>query len=115
MSGTKLSNCPRIFEQVAQALENARRYAISPITKFLLSSTGLDEAHFRGVSPNPGSRAAHATSHGPNWSMDPTSRRRGGGLGDALEEAENLSAVDMLHDVVDSFAKQPSDAGTRGS
>ena len=31
------------------------------------------------------------------------------------EEAENLSAVDMLHDVVDSFAKQPSDEGTRGS
>ena len=31
------------------------------------------------------------------------------------EEAENLSAVDMLHDVVDSFAKQPSDKGTRGS
>ena len=31
------------------------------------------------------------------------------------EGAENLSAVDMLHDVVDSFAKQPSDEGTRGS
>ena len=31
------------------------------------------------------------------------------------EEAENLSAVDMLHDVVDSFAKQLSDEGTRGS
>ena len=31
----------------------------------------------------------------------------GGGGG---EEAENLSAIDMLHDVaVDSFAKQPSD------
>ena len=35
--------------------------------------------------------------------------------GGGEEEAENLSAVDMLHDVVDSFAKQPSDAGTRGS
>ena len=36
--------------------------------------------------------------------------------GGGEEEAENLSAVDMLHDVVDSFAKQPSDEGTtRGS
>jgi len=35
--------------------------------------------------------------------------------GGGEEEAENLSAVDMLHDVDDSFAKQPSDAGTRGS
>ena len=26
------------------------------------------------------------------------------------EEAENLSTIDMLHDVVDSFAKQFSDA-----
>ena len=34
--------------------------------------------------------------------------------GGGEEEAENLSAVDMLHDVVDSFAKQPSDEGTRG-
>ena len=25
------------------------------------------------------------------------------------EEAENLSAIDMQHDVVDSFAKQSSD------
>ena len=29
--------------------------------------------------------------------------------GGGEEEAENLSAIDMLHDVVDSFAKQPSD------
>ena len=29
--------------------------------------------------------------------------------GGGEEEAENLSAVDMLHDIVDSFAKQPSD------
>ena len=36
-----------------------------------------------------------------------------GGRGE--EEAENLSAVDMLYDVVDSFAKQLSDEGTRGS
>ena len=45
---------------------------------------------FRGaaLSPNPGSRADHATSHGPNGSMDPTSRRPGGGLGDALGVAE---------------------------
>ena len=45
---------------------------------------------FRGaaLSPNPGSRAGDATSEGPNGSMDPTSRRRGGGLGDALEDAE---------------------------
>ena len=35
----------------------------------------------------------------------------GGELGE--EEAENLSTIDMLHDVVDSFAKQFSDA--RGS
>ena len=35
--------------------------------------------------------------------------------GGGEEEAENLSAVDMLHDVVDLFAKQPSDAVTRGS
>ena len=37
--------------------------------------------------------------------------------GGGEEEAENLSAVDimMLHDVVDLFAKQPSDAGTGGS
>ena len=35
---------------------------------------------------------------GGRWSL------RGG-----EEEAENLSAIDMLHDVVDSFAKQPSD------
>ena len=45
---------------------------------------------FRGaaLSPNPGSRATHATSHGPNGSMEPTSRRRGGVLGDALGDAE---------------------------
>ena len=36
----------------------------------------------------------------------------GGGPG-GEEEAENLSTIDMLHDVVDSFAKQFSDA--RGS
>ena len=30
--------------------------------------------------------------------------------GGGEEEAENLSAIDMLHDVVDSFAKQFSDA-----
>ena len=35
--------------------------------------------------------------------------------GGGEEEADNLSAVDMLHDVVDSFAKQPSDEGTIGS
>ena len=35
--------------------------------------------------------------------------------GGGEEEAENLSAVDMLRDVVDLFAKQPSDVGTRGS
>ena len=29
--------------------------------------------------------------------------------GGGEEEAENLSVVDMLHDVVDSFAKQPND------
>ena len=28
--------------------------------------------------------------------------------GGCEEEAENLRAVDMLHDVFDSFAKQPS-------
>ena len=33
-----------------------------------------------------------------------------GGGGEELEEAENLSTIDMLHDVVDSFAKQFSDA-----
>ena len=33
--------------------------------------------------------------------------------GGGEEEAENLSTIDMLHDVVDSFAKQFSDA--RGS
>ena len=30
--------------------------------------------------------------------------------GGGEEEAENLSAIDMLHDVVDSFDKQLSDA-----
>ena len=35
--------------------------------------------------------------------------------GGGEEEAENLSDVDMLHDVVDLFSKQPSDAVTRGS
>jgi hypothetical protein len=35
-------------------------------------------------------------------------RCRGGGASE--EEAENLSAIDMLHDVVNSFAKQFSDA-----
>ena len=32
----------------------------------------------------------------------------GGGGESGEEEAENLRAVDMLHDVFDSFAKQPS-------
>ena len=35
--------------------------------------------------------------------------------GGGEEEAENLSVVDMLHDVVDSFDKQLSDEGARGS
>ena len=30
--------------------------------------------------------------------------------GGGEDETENLSAIDMLHDVVDSFAKQLSDA-----
>ena len=30
--------------------------------------------------------------------------------GGGEEEAENLNTIDMLHDVVDSFAKQLSDA-----
>ena len=49
MSGTDLSSGPRMFEQVAQLLENARRCARAPITKFLLSSTGLGEPHFRRI------------------------------------------------------------------
>ena len=35
--------------------------------------------------------------------------------GGGEEEAENLSAIDMQHDVVDAFAKHSSDEGTRGS
>ena len=33
--------------------------------------------------------------------------------GGGEEEAENLSTIDMLHDVVDSFAKQFTDARER--
>jgi hypothetical protein len=48
-SGTDLSSAPEMFEQIALLLENGRRYAISPITKFLLSSIGLGEPHFRRI------------------------------------------------------------------
>ena len=82
MSGTNLSSAPEMFAQIVLLLENGRRYAISPITKFLLSSTGLGEPHFR--------RILEAVQIMPrlNGSMDPTSRRPGGGLGDALGVAE---------------------------
>ena len=49
MSGTNLSSAPEMFAQIVLLLENGRRYAISPITKFLLSSTGLGEPHFRRI------------------------------------------------------------------
>ena len=49
MSGTILSSAPEMFAQIVLLLENGRRYAISPITKFLLSSTGLGEPHFRRI------------------------------------------------------------------
>ena len=49
MSGTNLSSAPKMFAQIVLLLENGRRYAISPITKFLLSSTGLGEPHFRRI------------------------------------------------------------------
>ena len=49
MSGTDLSSGPEMFKKVALPFENGRRYAVSPITKFLLSSTGLGEPHFRRI------------------------------------------------------------------
>ena len=62
-SGTNLGSCTGMFEQAALVLENARRYARTPITKFLLSSTGLDEHHF--------SRIICAVQRTPRL-MDPT-------------------------------------------
>ena len=65
LSGTDLLSGPMMFEQVALLLKNTRCYAVSesPITKFLLSSTGLGEPHFR--------RILEAGQHMPRL-MDPT-------------------------------------------
>jgi hypothetical protein len=48
--GTNLGHSPKLFEQIAAVLlEDFRHYPWKPITKFLLSSTGLDEQHFRRI------------------------------------------------------------------
>lgn len=75
MSGTNLSSAPEMFAQIVLLLENGRRYAISPITKFLLSSTGLGEPHFRRILEAVQIMHVSWTQrvHGPNV---PTSRRR---------------------------------------
>jgi hypothetical protein len=38
-----------LFEQGVRLLENCRRYTTESIVKFILSSTGLDDQHFRRI------------------------------------------------------------------
>ncbi len=47
--GTNLALSPMLFKQAVLRLENSRRYTSAPITKFILSSTGLDEQHFHRI------------------------------------------------------------------
>jgi hypothetical protein len=63
--GTNLGDCPKMFEQTAVLLEESRRYCKKPITMLVLSSTGLDEPHFR--------RIITAVQRMPRL-MDPTGR-----------------------------------------
>ena len=91
-----------MFKQAALLLGNAWRYARTPVTKFILSSTGLlglDEP----LSPNHNSYASHATSHRPNG----TSRRQRRELGDALGDAE-LECERIPDDHLGPFASSRS-------
>ena len=85
MSGTNLASAPEMFAQIVLLLENGRRYAISPITKFLLSSTGLGEPHFRRILEAVQIMPRLMDPTGP-WTQRPDVP--GGGLGDALGVAE---------------------------